>query len=697
MRCKEIGPLILTTVQLMEGNLRGARDLVQPLTTANLKRATSVGSSYISPTRTYGTRNRPIYSSYNYQSPGNHRLQPQASAPNLDQNFHQGHWRGLSGGDLPDRPYTALEHNASPIVANGRIPSKAADPAWSNALKGSKSYDSLGALRQTSHREAAYAKGSPDSNLEPLTEDDGQYHAVSTPFHQSGYQHDGLGIYRPESRSDDLREQMSSLKGRISSLRERAREDSLRRQSMQNLREPSPLNNATANAPEFFYQSSPTYGQSPLDTNAGVGWSSQNNSPVVPTPSRFTGSRNAFAEEEQRQTQLQQQQKRPRQGSNGLPQKSGQKVRRPSKDIQSEREIGHHKRTPSGTAIVQSSKQRYSHHQQRSVDSTDSFVDARSVVASQPGQAQAIDDNQSETGESVYEDAEADQQAPVVAHEDRADAFDYKEFFLHNAMQVYGRRPSASSEASTTSTVTARGPTAAGADDESFIDDDGDDELDEYADEQTPASPETPERLREIERNLHKRTFSDESVSTMATFATATEGRGSPENDEPPDPKSPNFLNWPIPSTANNNSRPNTAIPIKHPSPMARSDSSSERADSGVGGLPPRSHSSQSSKRPALRSVVGQQKPGFSAIASPPMSPRSLVDPATVAVNALLAGNGRPLGLKDKALLFGLVESLSKVCRRLQDGEEGDYEGRVLRRRLDGARRALEGWNEERQ
>jgi hypothetical protein len=73
------------------------------------------------------------------------------------------------------------------------------------------------------------------------------------------------------------------------------------------------------------------------------------------------------------------------------------------------------------------------------------------------------------------------------------------------------------------------------------------------------------------------------------------------------------------------------------------------------------------------------------------MSPRTLVDPATVAVKALIAPSGRQLGLKDKALLFGLVESLTKVCHKLQEGEETDYDSRALRRRLDEARRVLDG------
>jgi hypothetical protein len=73
------------------------------------------------------------------------------------------------------------------------------------------------------------------------------------------------------------------------------------------------------------------------------------------------------------------------------------------------------------------------------------------------------------------------------------------------------------------------------------------------------------------------------------------------------------------------------------------------------------------------------------------MSPRAFTDPATVAVNAMLEPNGRQLGLKDKALLFSLVESLRSVCHQLQERSEVDFESRALRRRLDDARKIMNG------
>ena len=71
-------------------------------------------------------------------------------------------------------------------------------------------------------------------------------------------------------------------------------------------------------------------------------------------------------------------------------------------------------------------------------------------------------------------------------------------------------------------------------------------------------------------------------------------------------------------------------------------------------------------------------------------------DPTAIAVNALLDSQARCLGLKDKALVFGVVESLRRVCGRLQEGDDEEaYDLREWRRRLDSCRKALDGVAEE--
>ncbi|KAK5130214.1 hypothetical protein LTR08_002299 [Meristemomyces frigidus] len=691
-------------LNLMEGNLRGARDLVIPLTAANLKRATSVGSSQHLSSNTGGGRFTPEgfhYVPYSQQR-HLHALQPQASSPTMGRDF-QGHLRGFSESKGPEMASTALGRSNGPL-RSGRIPVKANDGSWTQDLRSSKSHDSLGSNRgeRATGGRPLHAVGSPEP-MAPLAEDDGSQYAPSArnscivDFES----HDAVGISRPTSKTDDLREQIGTLKGKISSLKERAREDRLKRQGLSNLRTPSPFNNAAASPPEYFYTQSPTYSGAAFDSSAGVGRVSRKTSPVTPHSSQsaweqnpaLVGSRNAFAERVTAQHQPQ--------GRADVDRVAQSGVRR---QLTSEtRPSVQHKRTASGTAVIEPATNRYSHHQiTPGWDMPGAYVQESQVKgSSSAGQLRESyvsplpfdepltsvydhEDSEDEQ-ESVYADAEHEQ-APVVPHEDRVDAFSYEHFFLHSAMGGYGndKRGSISSEQTLSSVSTAKGPTA--------IAEDEDERFNPNSGIYPPPTPETPERLREIERHLHKRTFSDESVSSTASFATAVEAV-----EDAISPSVPNLLrqasalDWPILPTepisriiTRTTSRSSTA---NHRAERRR-DCSSERADSGVG-LPRRSISSHERKRSGMPSL----KLPHANVSNPSSTPKTpvLQDPATLIVNALLDPMGRPLGLKDKALLFGLVENLRKVCRGLQDVDDGQYESRVLRRRLDDAKRALGG------
>ncbi|KAK0323587.1 hypothetical protein LTR54_006841 [Friedmanniomyces endolithicus] len=722
-------------LNLMEGNLRGARDLVAPLTHANLKRATSLGSSHHT-----SYAGRVGFGGYGAESPVRQYpvrpLTAQASSPTMGRDYI-GHARGFSGTELPERPQTAFSKSHS-MTRSGRIPVKANDGSWTQSLRSSQSHDSLGS--SGAHRERPlHAKGSPDSNLEPLAEDEASHRATS-PRNSIGEddRHNALRIQRPPSRTDDLREQMTSLKGRISTLRDRAREDSLRRQSLQNLRTPSPFSNSAASPPEYFYTQSPSYGSPVLDTNAGIGRVSADNSPEKPqTPPEtweaghtLSGSRNAFAQQAAAQ--------RRRSDDAASPGRAVKSVvpRKPLPEAATSTQ-GQHKRTQGGTMMVQPAADRYAHHQHsRSRDMPGAYTEDKVEAPASPGAYadedggsslplhdtltpgydHAVSDAGDEENASVYQDA-VDDSPPVVAHEDRSDAFDYENFFLHSAMATYGtgdsnshRRGSNSSAETTTSVATARGP-AVPTEDHDF-------DFDPSSALYPPPTPETPERLKEIERSLvHRRTLSDDSVSTFATFATADEGRLSPFDRS----RQPSALDWPTPpsetavsarptstSRPGSSSRPSTAIkrapiPGSGPAPVATTaarqrDASSERADSGVG-LPKRASSGGGLARPKTKI-----KTAGPIVASPPLSPRTTTaalqnsqtyphDPAKVVVNALLDPLGKGLGLKDKAVLFGLVENLRRVVAGLQqeDPWDGQADARVLRIRLEDAAAVLGG------
>ncbi|KAK5116019.1 hypothetical protein LTR62_000475 [Meristemomyces frigidus] len=723
-------------LNLMEGNLRGARDLVAPLTAANLKRATSLGSAHHtgSPARPrypIDLRDTPVS-----QPPSRH-LQGQASSPTIGREYYS-HSRGMSDIELPERPYSALSGDKI-VTRNGRIPIRTSERSWTPSLRNSKSHDSLGSNGMYPNGRASplHPKSSPDGNLGVLIEDEILQKPVSvrSTSQEEARRNHGLGIERPSSHAEDLREQMTSLKGKISNLKERAREDSMRRQSMQTLRTASPFNNAVASPPEFFYTQAQSYGSPVLDTNAGVGHVSDEVSPATSSVRRAweavgppTGSVNAFAQRVSGQT--------------------SPVVSPLERDAYLEESVAPqsqsvHKRTPSGRVIIQSSYNRYSHHQER--DSQDLPLPSENLGFAQASPGAQIVDSYLRSGQysppssearelgdaeddiSVYEDAEVEL-PPVVAHEDRDDAFDYKNFFLSSALGSYsqGRRSSDSSTSSMTSIATARGPTFTQNENESENNaDDADDEFNPNSGIYPPPTPQTPERLKEIERhiqqNSHQRSLSTESISTVATFATANEGEDEDETTGQLDSRLQN-LSWPMPPSqpsttrgsgggnGSGGSRPSTAIkrPLERERQARPQDESFDRTDSGVGLSSSSSHHHHHHHHQTPTDRVFNKPnalPLKNGLISPPTSPSTafMHDPTTLVVNALINPEGRQLGLKEKAVLFGVVESLRGVVGRLQwervdegvdagQGTEDQGEQVVmLRRRLEQARRVLEG------
>lgn len=661
-------------LNLMEGNLRGARDLVQPLTTANLKRATSLGSSH-QQTVGYGGK-RFLMDGYTNTRPGR-TLHVQTSTPSLGREYHQGgHGRTRSDLALPERPHTALARGDM-FGRKGRIPVRPSNSSWTD-LRGSRSFESLGGSDfhvQTQSplpaRESPAVMGTPDPDLGPLPEESASQVAPSvrerdddydqdrhrdSSYTESGFEY-GLGITRSPSTTEGLKEQMSSLKGRISSLRDRAKEDSIRRQGY-HLRDSSPLNNAEYQPPEMWYSGA---SDSPMETRPhehenspsknvqGGGWGS------LPLK---TGSRNAFAEMAARQNgslTLRERRMQHRETHHGH-RYTG------SRDMPGSFDIGDNEIRSEGGTTPGAESYQHSASDAPTLSTPDNpseyFLD--------------FDDN-----ESVYEDAEPDLPSSVVPHEQREDAFDYEHFFLHSAMARYQQSssPVDSDMESVSSTSTAKGPAAT--------------PRAPQHDMRPPETPETPEQLREIERKIaHSRSQSSDSVSTTASFATAAEqhGRASPS------PGSVLNTSSSKPSSRRSSraaSRPSSTDPTPSLSRPSISTNPTRRPPSETSTSLPNRRTSNLRRSQALSST------NMTPLTSPLLSsqPVQLQDPTAVAVNALLDPQGRCVGLKDKALVFGVVESLRRVCEGLQLDGDGEGEGE-WRRRLEGCRRVLEGEGE---
>ncbi|GAB7348420.1 hypothetical protein MBLNU459_g6846t3 [Dothideomycetes sp. NU459] len=581
-------------LNLMDQNLRVARQSVVPLTTANLRRATSLNTS-LAQSSFY---NRARVTS---REAGD----PQLSSTPLGETL--GHSRVLSDPAPSPGPFMSFNRTSAPVNSRqGPPPVTKFSPSWTpNALRGSRSSETLQSGRTTPR---PVNRISPEPQLSALTEEDS---SVKEDLSERSRSH------RP-STAQDLREQMHELKGRISNLRERAREDSLRRRSMQSLRDSTPLTDAnTSQKPKESLGHIRRVSSSP-----GV---VRPPDPHIPSPSSavFVGIRPELDDQDRSDTT-------PTKQRSGL--HSRDRRERSVSPVSSNREdmqagSSESAISPLKEDVQLTDRSAVSPVKDRMLLSTGNAVpvsrfSAYSTFSDREGDISDDDDGdttEGETteGESIYEDAPTTQQR----HEDREDAFDYGNFYLHSALGTFSR-PRGASVSSADSDETARGP-------ERF--------------DQVPATPETPETLRniEVQRGLHKRGISTESVASIATFETAKEGRQTP---------SVAMADW--------------LAPARSKSRVGDDERAGSRA------------TSVRTRSPTVNS------PTFVTV--PPA-------PSAIAVTALLDPHLGPLGLKDKALVFTLVESLRMVCEKLQLGDETENESRTLRRRLDDARRALDG------
>ncbi|QUC17854.1 uncharacterized protein UV8b_02095 [Ustilaginoidea virens] len=275
---------------------------------------------------------------------------------------------------------------------------------------------SLGSLRSPLH--------SIESTLETLDEDEGSqvdsYSPPSSRFQNTAYgqQFADAGQARSASAAQmrDLHDQMEGLKGKISTLKEKAKQDSMKRRSLQSLRALSPFTYSQWDQGYAGCKSSIP----PEDGSLGL---------AAPLNGTVHGLDNG---EPTTKTQVQ-----------------SQPLDREAQDC-----------TPQGIyddcihqdELLQSLEE----GDVLGADSKDDKVD-NVDQADQVG----FDDDISESGESLYHDS---QQEPTdISHEDREDAFDYEHFFLHSAMgtlsrQRMSRSGSFSSEESDASVETTRGP-----------------------------------------------------------------------------------------------------------------------------------------------------------------------------------------------------------------------------------------------
>lgn len=332
---------------------------------------------------------------------------------------------------------------------------------------------------------------------------------------------------RPESAAStrSIRESMSDLRLRINDLKAKAQADKERRTSSQSRNTPSPFAN-----PETWYTTSPEYKQpgSPINANAGQGWSPKH--------------------ERQRSLDDHLTPQLPK-SANLLQPETPQAVEALSPGARTDQNTPNlHKTTLKVIPEARDSVIDESQYE----DAPQNFEDDEPIAASEEEQIylnemleeslQDVEPEVPDLPEHLLADAER--------HEDRLDAFDYENMFLHSAMGNYRGQEDAESDSDNESVETSRAdqftPTARhqsedddsqkarSVDDDGEGDDDNDDDRTELAE-----SAATPRVLQPPLQPWMKpvRSNSVESVSTEASFATATEGSRheySEDEDEAP-------------------------------------------------------------------------------------------------------------------------------------------------------------------
>jgi len=303
------------------------------------------------------------------------------------------------------------------------------------------------------------------------------------------------------------------------------------------------------------------------------------------------------------------------------------------------------------TTIQQSSEAPYHGMQDKDFDDLESYDDEKDFDDDEAEEGDFMSVNGDDAdfgGDSVYEDAVYEMSA-TERHEDRIDAFDYEHFFLHSAMGTYGLDGRRSSTGSGSSTATTRPVTAVQTQDDD-------------------------ESSTEKRVSYHARNDSSASVSTIASFATAAEEQDDDdEENERMDQFSQQMLSQ---------QRPPISRPVTSSSFTAlRSDSAINMRRATTGSSPPQTTVPRSSTSP-VDLASGLQVSKIFSILTESSSP----------------GREEPrlaLSEEEKQLIYSLAVSFQQVCSGLQHTDGEQYERKEARRRLDDARRVLNGEDAE--
>ncbi|KAH0565583.1 hypothetical protein GP486_001033 [Trichoglossum hirsutum] len=638
-------------------------------------------------------------------SPAKHRQLHSASSSNGT----PGHLRVSSETSVPSSLYSSPQSpllvgrstSAQAMVGTAHSPGDGSSPSITLSISKTRSDEYFNASKENGQiadfpklgcgrsLSANYVRKPPESHSAPITpslkDDTLQGHSRDLIFNNNFNRADRTltnqsGINRSHSTAQmrDLRDQMKDLKGKISSLQQRAREDGLRRRSFQSLRTPSPFT-----AAEAWYTAANGYVEGGLSANAGVGMAERRYG------MGFVGEEKIDDSE-------------PGRGEPDI----GQRV------------AGHYEDAG------------------RKTNGVDGIGDPIGIDGGINGEdlRESPYDGDGETERFSTESPVDPELQPATVgerHEDRADAFDYEHFFLHSGMGNYelpgSRRQSRSLSCSSGGSTSTTKVTSQSTPEHQHQQSNGNwrrsviipraERIEEDEDDDTGPKP--------FPKRYHARQDSVSSISTYATFATATEGRGSGENSEDEDVDE--YRQGEIRQARTDGPQISTLKAAPGPSadtPTGTDDHQSwQEANSDRSSTPTTvrgANESPSNPREVAKtngkvtptSVSSEDRSASSTPVGTPRSfplvnkPRQIFPRPLPSTRALLSGrSGRSgslgaagvygsespviLNKEDRALVEGLVETLKRACGHLSDADPqaaGDW-----RRRLEDARKLLEG------
>lgn len=516
----------------------------------------------------------------------------------------------------------------------------------------------------------------PLSEYEPDREDSSPGESIRSSYLSTGFSVNGFSD-RPLSRSAsvaqmrDIQDQMQGLKGKISSLKEQARADSLKRRSLQSLRTPSPFTHARWDSgmmePREIQGFQSGSGSSATPRQSGDFAQTAEATAPVTNGEELNGRPTPVQDEEKAVLESPIEEQGPILDRAASP---------PYVDGVAEVDVQDQRPTTPATKteeIKEIEEQELEEDMQTengdvsdgSTDGEEDYVDSRDDIL----------DWESESGESTYHDSFQHQ----LSHEDREDAFDYEHFFLHSAMGSMSRQrsrrrgslESSESDGSEDSVETTRGPMR-----------------------------DSPRKRRSMDTNA-----SDD------TFETATEGRASRssafQNDQSdydrPMANGGGYDELPpidevkddhaIGHRQRQNSvlyRPMSAASgnrLHRPSVSSFESAGTNRSFPLV---------NRTKMNGGVLTPGGSPDPSLTQVSESLMNDAASVMEGGERKNTLTssAQQLQHLQREDQIAVERLVASLGKCVLALGEGSRAGAEARVQRRRIDAARRILEGLDE---